>query len=371
MTPAAASTDAPPRFSRSSLLLPKWLRFAVGGATLFLASTAFSRMFPPTPVSPPADGLRLESFAYPFPVQMLKITSQQQELEMAFMDLKPAGETKEIGVVLLLHGKNFSGAYWEQTAIALRRLGYRVIVPDQIGFGKSSKPTGYQFTFHQLATHTLELLRNRGVTRTHVVGHSMGGMLATRFALMFPDFTRSLTLVNPIGLEDWSAKGVPYRTPDALFQDELQQNAEKIRAYQQSNYYGGGWRPDYDRWVEMLATFTRSAGPARVSWVHALISEMIYTQPVVYEFNQLKMRTLLIIGQRDRTAPGRELAPEAMRKALGNYSELGSKTAATIPNAKLVPLDGVGHLPHIEEFSRFITPLTEFLGSASDDDPSP
>jgi len=343
----------------------------MGGAILFLAQAAVSRVLPPSPANPTADGLRLESFAYPFPAQLLKVTSQQQELEMAFMELKPPPETKEIGVVLLLHGKNFSGAYWEQTAISLRRTGYRVIIPDQIGFGKSSKPTGYQFSFHQLATHTLELLRNRGVTRAHVVGHSMGGMLATRFALMFPAFTRSLTLVNPIGLEDWSAKGVPYRTADALFQDELQQTAEKIRAYQQNNYYGGGWRPDYDRWVEMPVTFTRSAEHARVAWVQALISEMIYTQPVVYEFNQLKMPTLLIIGQRDRTAPGRELAPEAMRKALGNYPELGSKIAATIPQAKLVPLDGVGHVPHIEAFSRFITPLQEFLGSASDDVTTP
>jgi pimeloyl-ACP methyl ester carboxylesterase len=172
-------------------------------------------------------------------------------------------------------------------------------------------------------------------------------------------------------LEDWSAKGVPYRTPDALFQDELQQTAEKIRTYQQNYYYGGEWRPDYDRWVEMLVTFTRSSEHARVAWVQALISEMIYTQPVVYEFNQLKMPTLLIIGQRDRTAPGRELAPEAMRMALGNYSELGSKIAATIPEAKLVPLESVGHLPHIEAFSRFITPLKEFLASASDDVPAP
>jgi len=355
------------RVSLRSLRLTARISLAVSSAALLFASPAFSRVLPPAAAGAPADGLRLEGFAYPFPVQILKLTSQQQELEMAFMELKPPATTPETGVVLLLHGKNFSGAYWEQTAIALRGIGYRVIIPDQIGFGKSSKPTGYQFTFHQLATHTLELLRSRGVTRAHVVGHSMGGMLATRFALMFPDFTRSLTLVNPIGLEDWSAKGVPYRTPDALFQDELQQNAEKIRAYQQNNYYSGKWRPDYDRWVEMLVTFTRSPEHARVAWVQALISEMIYTQPVVYEFNQLKMPTLLIIGQRDRTAPGRELAPEAMRKALGNYSELGSKTTATIPNAKLVPLDDVGHLPHIEAFSRFITPLKAFLAGAPDD----
>src|ERR1700679_384275 len=81
-----------------------------------------------------ADGVRLENFQYPFPVHIFKFSSQQQNLEMAYMDVQP---TKANGqTVVLLHGKNFSGAYWEQTAAALSQSGYRVIIPDQIGFGK-------------------------------------------------------------------------------------------------------------------------------------------------------------------------------------------------------------------------------------------
>ncbi len=68
---------------------------------------------------------------------------------MAYMDVTAKNPNSK--TVVLLHGKNFNGAYWKTTIEALTKEGYRVIVPDQIGFGKSSKPVGYQFTFQQLA----------------------------------------------------------------------------------------------------------------------------------------------------------------------------------------------------------------------------
>ncbi len=47
-----------------------------------------------------------------------------------------------------------------------------------------------------------------------MVGHSTGGMLAMRYALMYPAATDRLVLVDPIGLEDWKAKGVPWLSLD-------------------------------------------------------------------------------------------------------------------------------------------------------------
>ncbi|WP_224995242.1 alpha/beta fold hydrolase [Cesiribacter sp. SM1] len=88
---------------------------------------------------------------------------------------------------------------------------------------------------------------------------------------------------------------------------------------------------------------------------------MIFTQPVVYEFQYLQSPTLLIIGTRDRTALGKPLAPENVRNTMGQYQELGKKTQEKIPNARLVELENIGHLPHIESFDRFIKPLLTFL----------
>jgi pimeloyl-ACP methyl ester carboxylesterase len=308
-------------------------------------------------------GIRLESYRYPFPEKTYRFESQQQTLEMVYMDIAPVGETR--GTVVLLHGKNFSGSYFGETARALRDAGYRVVVPDQIGFGKSSKPEHYHFTFQQLALNTRALLQSLGVKSAHVLGHSMGGMLATRYALMFPGETASLTLVNPIGLEDWKALGVPYVSVDEQYRQELAKTPEKIRAYQLESYYDGKWRPEYDPWVEQLASFNRSPAYPRVAWDQALTSDMVFTQPVVHEFSQIAVPTLLMIGQRDRTAIGRASAPADVRKKLGNHPELGRAAHAAMKNSELVELEGLGHLPHIEAFDRFFPPLRKFLDQQS------
>ncbi len=88
---------------------------------------------------------------------------------------------------------------------------------------------------------------------------------------------------------------------------------------------------------------------------------MIFTQPVVYEFKNITAPTLLIIGTRDRTALGKGLVSEDVKKTMGLYNQLGKQTQMKIPNAKLVEIENVGHLPHIEKFDSFIKPLVTFL----------
>ncbi len=306
-----------------------------------------------------ADGPRLSDWPYPFAESIFAFESQEQRLEMIYMDVKPTGKAK--GNVALLHGKNFSGSYFEATARALAEAGYRVILPDQIGFGKSSKPERYQFSFHALAENTKLLFDELGIERAHILGHSMGGMIAARFALMHPETTDTLILLNPIGLEDWKAKGVPYRTIESWLERELAQTADKIRAYQKESYYAGEWRPAYDPWVEQLAAFIDSPDYPRMAWNQALTYDMIFTQPVVYELSRLSMPTLLIIGQRDTTALGKDSVSPKLRDELGDYPQLGRAAHAAIPRSELVELVGVGHLPHIEAFDRFRGPLLDFL----------
>ncbi|MDF3130926.1 alpha/beta hydrolase [Kiritimatiellaeota bacterium B1221] len=308
-----------------------------------------------------ADGVRLENFDYPFEAKVFSFESQQQPLEMIYMDVPAAGGTK--GTIVLLHGKNFSGAYWESTANALSKEGFRVIMPDQIGFGKSSKPEHYQFSFHQLATNTRALLAELGIENSFILGHSMGGMLATRYALMFPENTSGLILENPIGLEDWLQKGVPYTPLDTAYQSELKKTIQGIRAYQLKFYYDNQWKEAYDPWVELLGQFIASDEYPRMAWNQALTFDMIITQPVVHQFKDLKVPTLLIIGQRDRTAIGRAAASPELAARLGDYPKLGRATQAAIPDAELVEIEGIGHLPHIEDFPRFITPLQKFLSA--------
>jgi len=277
---------------------------------------------------------------------------------MAYMDLEPAKSNGK--AIILLHGKNFSSAYWKQTAETLMETGYRVIMPDQIGFGKSSKPQSFQYSFQQLATNTKILLDTLGIAKVVVLGHSMGGMVAVRFTLMFPETVTKLVLENPIGLEDYKIK-VPYQPVDELYRKELKQNAESIKKYQLSSYYDNKWKPEYDEWLNLTAGWTLSKEFPLIAWNNALTTDMIITQPVVYELPEIKVPTLLIIGQRDRTALGKDLVSQEVKETMGNYPDLGRKTKAKIPDSELVEIEGIGHLPHIESFDRFIKPLLTFL----------
>ena len=82
-------------------------------------------------------------------VQFFQLQMENQDLRMAYRDVQPTGASNG-KVVLLLHGKNFSGFYWEPTIEFLAQQGYRVIAPDQLGFGASSRPD-IHYSFHQMA----------------------------------------------------------------------------------------------------------------------------------------------------------------------------------------------------------------------------
>jgi pimeloyl-ACP methyl ester carboxylesterase len=302
--------------------------------------------------------IHLTNYEYPFPVHFLELNNQRQVLKMAYMDVKPSNYNDKN--IILFHGKNFNGAYWETTIKALTKEGFRVIVPDQIGFGKSSKPENFQYTFQQFAENTKKLLDHLGIQKTTILGHSMGGMLATRFTLMYPETAEKLVLENPIGLEDWKTI-VPYKSVDWWYESELKQNYEAIKKYQMENYYNGKWNANFQKWAELSAGWTTAPDYNKVAWNSALMYDMIFTQPVLYEFKNIKSPTLLLIGTRDKTAIGKQWASVEVKKTLGNYAELGKKTQKAIPNSKLVEIPDTGHLPHIESFEQFIKPLIVFL----------
>jgi pimeloyl-ACP methyl ester carboxylesterase len=307
----------------------------------------------------PSYGAELEGFAYPYPVGEFAFTSQRQTMHMAYMDVRP--KTANGRTVVLLHGKNFCAATWKTTIDVLVDKGYRVVAPDQIGFCKSTKPERYQYSFQQLARNTHALLASLGVGRVTVVGHSTGGMLAVRYALMYPGETEQMVLVDPIGLEDWKAKGVPAISVDEWYARELEVDAESLRKYEQQTYYAGEWKAEYEPWVQMLAGLNAGPGKELVAWNSALLYDMIYTQPVVYELGNIAVPTILMIGDKDTTAIGKDFAPPAVRAVLGNYPELGKRAAERIPGAKLIEFPESGHAPQIQDPARFDKALVEGL----------
>lgn len=334
--------------------MPLLRTFCVAGLLAAGAAPAFAT------TEGPSYGPELQGFQYPYPVQQFRFQSQGKSLHMGYMDI-PASGTANGRSVVLLHGKNFCGATWEGSIKALSDAGYRVIAPDQIGFCTSSKPDSYQYSFQQLAINTHQLLEKLGIQKVTLLGHSTGGMLATRYALLYPEQTEQLALVNPIGLEDWKALGVPYRSVDQWYERELQVSADGIRNYERDTYYAGHWKPEYERWVQMLAGMNKGPGHTQVAWNSALIYDMIFTQPVYYELKDLQVPTLLLIGTSDTTAIGKDLAPPAVKAKIGHYAVLGKQVAKLIPRATLVEFPGLGHAPQMEEPAQFHKALLQGL----------
>lgn len=301
--------------------------------------------------------INLENVKYPYALKYLPLNIDGQDIKMAYMDVAPT-ITPNGRTIMLFHGKNFGGYYWGNVIRALTGVGFRVIAPDQIGFGRSSKPV-INYTFEQLANWNKKLLDTLGIQKTSILGHSMGGMLATRFALMYPERMDKLLLENPIGLEDYKTF-VPVSTVEEQYQRELKNTAESIRHYYKTSYFTV-WKPDYEYLVNIGAGVTFSADFPRYAKVAALTYNMIYNQPVVDEFRNLKVPTILFIGKDDKTIVGKGLLNADQQAIHGLYRFLGKNTALKIPGSKIVEFDACGHIPHIEITTEFLVALTGSL----------
>ncbi|WFU45570.1 alpha/beta hydrolase (plasmid) [Bradyrhizobium sp. CB82] len=301
-------------------------------------------------------GIGLEGINYPYPVQYLDLTLEGQSVRMAYMDVPPAAAANGKTVVLL-HGKSFSGDYWAHTIATLTGQGYRAIAPDQIGFGKSSKPD-IRYHFDILARNTKALLDGLGITRAAIVGHSFGGMLAVYFARNYPETTQVLALENPIGLEDYRS-AIPPQQIETLIKTEMSQTPESFRAFMAAFFVG--WPPVAQHYTEIFSRVLQSPEYPRWARASALTYDMIYNEPIRHEYRLLKMPVLLVIGQNDRSVFFRRYAaPEAI-KPLGNWPALGRDALKDLPDGKLVEINDAGHVPHAEKPDEFDAALLAFL----------
>jgi pimeloyl-ACP methyl ester carboxylesterase len=341
-------------------------------SVLLLAPLAFAQQYPEPalqqrtlserPATRPSAteplGIALENYDYPYPVKFLEFTNEGQTVRMGYMDVDPAG-SKNGQTVVLMHGKSFAGYYWRQTIEALTSSGYRVVVPDQVGWGKSSKPDMH-YSFDLLANNTAKLLDSLKVDKVVVVGHSTGGMLATKFATLYGSRVTKLVLESPIGMEDYS-KFIPAQTPETLYAAEMKPTDEK----QVRDYYAAYFADPKPSMIDPLAEIplrVRLSGEyPRWAKAAALTSQMIYEQPVRESYRSLGMPVLFIVGDKDHTIPMAEYAPAEARQGLGDYPKLAQDGAADMPHGKALVLKDTGHVPHLERPAEFNQAVLNFM----------
>ena len=330
------------------------LAVALLGPALFAAS-ALAQGQPLPPVATPTDvapgSITCDECPYPYPSKYLDIDVYGQDVRIAYMDTPPQG-TANGHTVLLLHGNNFGGFYFGVIIEALAKAGFRVITPDQIGYGKSSKPIA-PYNFNSQARNTWRILQHEKIERVMVIGHSMGGMLATRFATQFPKAVERVVVYNPIGLADGRFSR-PMTPIDEAYAQTLKTDYQSIRAGlgRYVAHDPSRWNDEFERYTRIRYSWTLSADWPRLAMVQSLISQMLYGDPVVYDWPHIQVPTLAFGGAEDML-----LGPAK------NFQDRMAVLAKTIPNGNghlhLIP--GLGHVPHLEAPDQVLPPLLDFL----------
>jgi pimeloyl-ACP methyl ester carboxylesterase len=303
------------------------------------------------PLKAPANikpgSITYEDIDYPYPVQYLPLTLYGQDVRMAYMDVPAAGQPNG-RTVMLFHGMNFGGFYFAGPIEVLRKEGFRVVVPDQIGFGRSSKPI-IAYNFHDMALNSRRLLQSLGIAKVTIVGHSMGGMLSARFAASFPDITERAVIYDPIGLTDPRYER-PWRSADEAYKATMAQtNDQRWQAFYANiqRYFPspGAWKPEYERYVRILYAPTLSGEWPRLAMVRSIYQQMLFLDPVVYDWPKIKVKTLVIGGEKDGQ----------------DFPKLARHIADSIPGAELVIIPNAGHVPHLEVPDSFYKELMRFV----------
>jgi pimeloyl-ACP methyl ester carboxylesterase len=304
---------------------------------------------PPPDVKP--GSINCEECPYPYPSMYLPITLYGQDLRMAFMDVAPLG-TPNGHTVVLLHGNNFAGFYFGGPIEALRKAGFRVVVPDQIGYGRSSKPI-MPYNFADMARNTRLVLQSLKIDRVMVVGHSMGGMLAARFATQYPDMVERLVLYNPIGLTD-GRFARPLEAADDSYKRTLASTYQTVRAslMRYVAHNPAAWTPEFESYAKIRYAWTLGADWPRLAMVQTLLGQLQYLDPVVDDWAHIKAPTLVFGGAED-SLPGSSAV----------FKERMKYISETIPGgkARLQLIPGLGHVPHMEAPEKTLPPLVAFL----------
>jgi pimeloyl-ACP methyl ester carboxylesterase len=282
---------------------------------------------------------------YPHPVSFLPLNLFGRDLRLAYMDVAPAGAPNGRTVVLF-HGMNFFAAAYAGTIEALREAGFRVVAIDRLGFGRSSKPL-IHYDLHLPAHNTQALLDTLGIERAAIVGHSMGGMVATRFAASYPETTSHLVMVNQIGLTDLR-RDRPWRDPESAYHTVLETGYQDVLDGHR-RYYPAGWRDAYLPWVRIQYGLTLSGDWPRMARVRAAQMQILYDDPVVYEWQHVATKALVIGGADDRLTD--------------NFPARARHVAESLQNAELLIYPGIGHAPGFEIPERFHADLVRFLRS--------
>jgi len=303
----------------------------------------------PTDVKP--GSITCEECPYPFPSSYLPLSLYGQDVRIAYMDVAPQG-TANGRTVMIFHGHNFAGFYFGSIIDALRAEGFRVIVVDQIGYGRSSKPL-IPYSLNDMARNSNAILQSLKIDKAMVIGHSMGGMLAARFASLYPAVAERVLIYNPIGLVD-TRHGRAAGNVDEQYKNAVGNTYATVKAglMRYVAHHPAAWNAEFEKYARIRYAWTLGADWPRLAMVQTLTGALISGDPVVYDWAHIRVPTLAFGGAED-VLPGSAKLFQDRMKVLADAVPNG--------NGKLHLIAGLGHVPHLEDAVKTIPPMVAFL----------
>lgn len=252
-------------------------------------------------------------------------------------------------VILLLHGIAGSSRTWRSLIRPLSR-NYRVIAPDLLGHGDSTKPRS-DYSLGALSVLVRDILDQLGVTRATVVGHSLGGGIAMQFAYQHPEYVQRLVLLASGGLGP--DVGLVLRAATLPGAELVLPVIAARRVVSPGDRFLAWLRKvgiESPRGEELWAHYgSLSDGPTRQAFLRTLRSVVDHRGQAVSALNRLNARTdfpvMAIWGERDNIIPVKHAyAAQAIR-----------------PDVRLEVLTGVGHFPHAERPDEVAELIDDFI----------
>jgi pimeloyl-ACP methyl ester carboxylesterase len=237
--------------------------------------------------------------------------------------------------VILLHGLGGDASNWAANIVALSK-SYRVLVPDQIGFGKSDKPL-INYRVATLVDFLDGFMKELGINRASLVGNSLGGWTAAAFALAHPDKVDRLVLVDAAGYS--LEKNVDPKSLNLLNPS----TREGVKQVLSVVFYN----------KEMFANpaladqfFARKMAAGDGYTIQRFIDAVIAGQDMLDNTaSGIKQPTLIVWGRQDALVP---LA-------------IGERYHKDIAGSQLLVIDKCGHVPQLEQSGQFNEGVMRFL----------
>ncbi|WP_338596170.1 alpha/beta hydrolase [Saccharopolyspora sp. SCSIO 74807] len=252
---------------------------------------------------------------------------------LAFTELAGSGP-----VVLCLHTAGQSGVQWRHTTAALAAAGYRVVVPDLPGHGRSEPAAnGPVRDLAEYARFCLDLLDRLGLADPLVVGCSIGGKIALQIAALSGDVRGVVAMAAEAGRGRVKVSGLERELEDIAAPSRTDRTHLGTLAV-----VGSGVDPAR---AELIATMHRREDPAVSN------SDLIGwgTHDVRAELGSIRCPVHLVAGEDDLW-----IKPDAVRAAAGE-----------LPDGRFTLLPGVGHYP-MEELPDFARTLTGWLAELAE-----